>query len=128
MSFKIHPGLGLGRAGDSPTDWFIAPETSDPPSIPPGGYRDVELRLKRQGARFRVFEYTSVGDPVECTAPNFQIEWHVTLRKDGVAAPETIVDTPNQTKDVPPIPFTSPSQVRRGERRSAGWVLPSARP
>jgi hypothetical protein len=29
----IHPGLGLGRAGDSPTDWFIAPETSDAPPV-----------------------------------------------------------------------------------------------
>jgi L-Lysine epsilon oxidase N-terminal/von Willebrand factor type A domain len=120
MSFKIHPGLGLGRAGDSPTDWFIAPETSDPPLVPAGGYRDGELRLKRQGARFRVFEYTGAGEPVECTAPNFQIEWHVTLRKGGVAAPPTVVDTPNQTKDVPPIPFTSPSQVSLGQLRTDG--------
>lgn len=120
MSFKIHPGIGLGRAGDSPTDWFIAPETSDAPLIPPGGYRDAQQRMKRQGARFRVFEYTGIGDPVECVAPNFQIEWHVTLRKDGVAALETIVDTPNQTKDVPLIPFTSPAQVSLGQLRTDG--------
>jgi hypothetical protein len=120
MTFKIHPGLGLGRAGDSPTDWFVAPETSDVPLVPAGGYRDASLLLKRQGARFRVFEYTGTGDATECISPDFQIEWHVVLRKDGVAAPETIVDTPNQTKDVPPIPFSSPSQVSLGQLRTDG--------
>src|SRR5262245_39734235 len=40
MPFKIHPGLGVARGGDSPTEWFIGPETADEPKPPPGGYKD----------------------------------------------------------------------------------------
>src|SRR5688572_20947249 len=119
MAFKIHPGIGLGRAGDSPTDWFIAPETSDAPPVPAGGYRDAEGLLKRAGARFRVFDHTASGF-VELTAPEWEIEWTVVLRKDGVVAAATIANGPNQTVDVPVIPFSSPAEVSLGQLRTDG--------
>ena len=65
--YRIHPAIGITRVGDSPDDYFIGPES---PSVPPplkqpgappapkGKYKDKQQRIKRQGARFRIYEYT----------------------------------------------------------------------
>jgi hypothetical protein len=80
MSYKIHPGIGVGCVGNSLTDWHIAPETIEIPPPPPGGYRDAEGRIKPLGARFRVFEYDDVSGAVlgEVNASTgHEIRWEV---------------------------------------------------
>ena len=64
MKFKVHPAIGIARLGNSPTDFFIGPETIDEPLPPPGGHKDAECRIKRQAARFRVFKYNDAGKVV----------------------------------------------------------------
>ena len=80
MPFKIHPGIGVARLGNSTSEWFIGPETVDEPLPPPGGYKDLVCRVKRQAARFRVFEYAANGSLLgEVTSPDVEIRWTVTL-------------------------------------------------
>jgi L-Lysine epsilon oxidase N-terminal/L-lysine epsilon oxidase C-terminal domain len=98
--YRIHPAIGVARVGDSPDDYFIGPEAPDvPPSLTRadtsassnGQYKDAQKRIKRQGARFRIYEYSSDGvgalAPVrEITAVEAQIEWQVHLVNRKAAA------------------------------------------
>lgn len=52
--YKIFPGIGIARLGNSENDYFIGPEA--PGIVPPGPYRSGG-KIKRQGARFRIYEY-----------------------------------------------------------------------
>jgi hypothetical protein len=52
-TYEIHPGIGIARVGTSTTDFFVGPE---PDENPPELYRDKHGELKRQAARFRVYE------------------------------------------------------------------------
>jgi hypothetical protein len=69
--YKIHPGIGAARVGNS-AEYYLAPETAgslplDPntgepiyqgPGVPPQNiYRDAAGALKKQAARFKVFAY-----------------------------------------------------------------------
>jgi hypothetical protein len=69
--YKIHPGIGAARIGNS-TEYYLAPETAgglplDPntgepiysgPGVPPQNiYHDASGALKKQAARFKVFAY-----------------------------------------------------------------------
>jgi hypothetical protein len=82
MSFKIHPGIGIARVGNSP-EFFIGPETLEIPPPPAGGYRDSAGKIRRQAARFRVFEYDGSGTLIgEVTGqPGYTFEWTVRLRR-----------------------------------------------
>ena len=68
VTYRIHPAIGVARVGDSPDEYFIGPEAPGvPPSLTnpsdssaqPGSYKDRQHRIKRQGARFRIYEYTT---------------------------------------------------------------------
>jgi hypothetical protein len=90
--YKIHPGIGIARLGNSDTEFYLAPET--PAGLPQEcdaqgnpryaadgvtpvlvtTFRDGQGRIKRQAARFRVFVYDEtspegrplkIGDPIE---------------------------------------------------------------
>jgi hypothetical protein len=93
VSYRIHPAIGVARVGDSPDAYFVGPEA---PGVPasltnPGAapehrarYKDSRHRIKRQGARFRIYEYTT--DPAgvvtrvrEITSADAEIEWEVHL-------------------------------------------------
>jgi L-Lysine epsilon oxidase N-terminal len=81
-TFRIYPGIGVARVGDSPEAYFIGPEV--PGAGPPKGthFKDSQERIARQGARFRIFGYNGKGDVVdELTSlmPGVQIEWSVAL-------------------------------------------------
>jgi hypothetical protein len=56
-TYEIHPAIGVARVGSSRLNteegYFISPEPDVPP---PAAYRDPMGGLKRQAARFRVFE------------------------------------------------------------------------
>ncbi|MEU4733230.1 LodA/GoxA family CTQ-dependent oxidase, partial [Streptomyces sp. NPDC023588] len=80
----IHPAIGVARVGDSADEFFLGPETEDEPPLPTGSYKDATGALKRQAARFRVYGYNAVGQPVaELTAANADISWtvHVANKK-----------------------------------------------
>jgi hypothetical protein len=101
--YRIHPAIGVARVGDSLDDYFVGPEA---PGIPPtltkpdapalpngqkGTYKDSKSSVKRQGARFRIYEYTSnAADKVtrvrEITAADARIEWEVHLANRKAAA------------------------------------------
>ncbi len=76
---RIHPALGVGRVGNSPTDWFVGPEQPWDRTPPPGGYKDAQCRVKRQAARFRLFAIHDDGPPTEVTAADGDISWTVHL-------------------------------------------------
>ncbi len=83
----IHPGIGIARVGDSPTDFFIGPEV--PGRLPdPGGtgYKDAQGRIKRQVARFRLYGLDAAGAVVqELTAADADITWTVHLANKKAA-------------------------------------------
>jgi hypothetical protein len=65
---KIHPAIGIARVGNSPSEFFCGPEQPGVYVPPEGGYKDggdpaayIPPRLKRQGARFRVYGYDEDG-------------------------------------------------------------------
>jgi L-lysine epsilon oxidase-like protein len=93
VKYRIHPAIGIARVGDSPDDFFIGPEAPGVPPVltkpdgsssQPGKYKDKNQRIKRQGARFRIYEYTEdaagkVTKVREITAAEAAIEWEVHL-------------------------------------------------
>src|SRR5262245_37428485 len=103
VEYRIHPAIGVARVGDSPDEYFIGPEapgfaptltTPDDPagaSAQRGTYKDAKSRVKRQGARFRIYEYTTnaagaVTKVREITAADARIEWEVHLANRKAAA------------------------------------------
>ena len=102
VKYRIHPAIGIARVGDSPDDYFIGPEAPGIPptlenpgdvSAQPGKYKDGQQRIKRQGARFRIYEYTEDAAGIvtkvrEITVAEAQIEWEVHLANRKAAAPK----------------------------------------
>ena len=100
-TYRIHPAIGIARVGDSPDDYFIGPEAPgvppslhkpDAPPSPNGTYKDRQGRIKRQGVRFRIYEYTHDDANVlvqvrEITSAEAQIDWEVHLANRKAAAP-----------------------------------------
>jgi hypothetical protein len=107
--YRIHPGIGIARLGNSLDEFCISPE--EPAALPlacdgqgnvllsPDGrtelrvekFKDAEGRIKRQAARFQVFVYDDespegrplkIGDPVSGGGNQghlIDIEWRVHL-------------------------------------------------
>lgn len=102
VTYRIHPAIGIARVGDSPHDFFIGPEAPgvapvlknpDDAAARPGTYKDQQQRIKRQGARFRIYAYTEDAAGVvtqvrEITSAEAQIEWEVHLANRKAAAPK----------------------------------------
>jgi hypothetical protein len=106
-TYKIHPGIGIARLGNSDTEFYIAPETpaglpqecdaDGNPRFGPDGlapvlvstFRDAEGRIKRQAARFQVYVHDEespdgrplkIGDKIEGGGNNgtlVEIQWQV---------------------------------------------------
>ena len=84
--YVIHPGLGIARVGDSPDEFFVGPEAPDWRPTPNGGYKDALGRVKRQAARFRIYEYDEDGKVVrEVTDADATISWTVHLANKKAA-------------------------------------------
>ena len=107
--YKIHPGIGIARLGNSPDDICISPETPAAlpyacdrqgnlvPSTdgttpaPISKFKDAEGRIKRQAARFQVFVYDeespegrplAIGNPIAGGGNHgtlVNIQWRVYL-------------------------------------------------
>lgn len=80
VGYKIHPGLGIARVGNSPTEFYVGPLAPGEVPDPDGGFKDKLGRIKRQAAEFRVFGYNKDGVAVkEITADDAEIIWNVHL-------------------------------------------------
>ncbi len=73
--YRIHPGIGIARLGDSPAEFYISPEKPGAlptacdgqgnPLLSPDGiselpvskFKDAEGRIKRAAARFQIYVY-----------------------------------------------------------------------
>jgi hypothetical protein len=77
---RVHPALAIARLGNSPDEFYLAPEA--PGQIPNEGrpYKDAQGRVKREAARFRLFAYAKDGTVLgEVTAADAEIKWTVHL-------------------------------------------------
>lgn len=80
LTYRIHPGLGIARLGDSEHAYFVGPEAPGWRPPPVGGYKDDLGKVKRQAARFRIFEYGPDGVARrEVTGFEASITWMVHL-------------------------------------------------
>jgi hypothetical protein len=90
--YKIHPAIGVARIGNSPDAFFVGPESPGSRGVelaaggaePPVERYKADGQVKRQAARFRVYEYErdGAGQTVllgEVTADVAAIEWKVDL-------------------------------------------------
>jgi len=94
-AYRIHPSIGIARLGNQqgtgPQDYFIGPESPGHHPIPPDGYKR-NGKIKRQGARFRVYEYETdeaTGElrPVrEINSDHATIKWTVLLANTKASA------------------------------------------
>lgn len=98
--YRIYPGIGIARLGNSPDDFFLAPEIPnvgpielDPQDavVPVKRYKDANHKLRRQAARFRVYAVDIAQDGGETftevvEGEGIQIEWRVDLANEKAAA------------------------------------------
>jgi hypothetical protein len=117
--YKIHPGIGIARVGDSEQDFFIGPELPGRGPVelsagveqPVTSFKDGSFRVKRQAARFRLFAYDEdeggkLSNPREITADDAEITWTVELANRKAAARESPPPLPTQ-------PLRNPQQANR---------------
>ena len=112
--YKIHPSIGVARVGNHPTSFYIGPEIPNVPPVELGAAgNDVEHtgykqsgQIRRQAARFRVFEYDEQPDGTQtlvreltCDEPDQPIvEWKVDL-VNSKAAGKRILSTGNALRN-----------------------------
>jgi L-lysine 6-oxidase len=105
-TYKVEPSIGVARVGDSLSEFYLSPEviggrpiecdefgtarTVDGAPLPVERYKDEAMRVKRQGARFRVMRYDSEvpGAATELTlgdADVASIEWTVHIANKKAA-------------------------------------------
>lgn len=92
--YRIYPGIGVARVAPSRIGYFISGESErDPPfEIDPhgqevafSGYKDASMLMRRQGVRYRIFEFLldeATGEEQfsrEITSDHAQISWSVRL-------------------------------------------------
>jgi hypothetical protein len=85
---RIFPPIGVARIGNSDSEFFLGPEIPGVVPAPPGGFRDsATKRLKRQGARFRLYAYDESDQLIgEITATDARITWKVHLANTKASA------------------------------------------
>jgi L-Lysine epsilon oxidase N-terminal/L-lysine epsilon oxidase C-terminal domain len=105
--YRIYPGIGISRLGNSPDSFFLSAEipglgplelTADDSPKPVGTYKDANGFVRRQATRFRIFEFDtdSSGKTTskEITVGNgTQIEWRVELANEKSAAGKFVDET-----------------------------------
>jgi hypothetical protein len=123
MIYRIYPPIGIARVGNSDA-FFIGPET--PGSLgteivggaeqPVASFKDAAFRMKRQAARFRLFEFddaNGVGRPARVPA-GASLQWTVSLanRKDAVFR-QSAPDTEQVPPTVPALPKLDQARANR---------------
>jgi hypothetical protein len=104
--YKIHPGIGIARVGKSKSGFFLPPESpgakpfelDDNGEMPFTGYKDAHFVMRRQAARFRIYEYerneTTKQDTLirEITADQATIQWSIKLASRKAAGVQMLTD------------------------------------
>ena len=111
MSYAIFPPLGFARIGNSPNEFFLGPEVKGALGIeidpegrehPVKSFKDAQYHVKRQGARFHLYEIPKEGGaPVPAALPaGTRVRWSVTLanKKDAVVRPASPPRTPRRVQ------------------------------
>jgi hypothetical protein len=100
--YKIHPAIGIMRLGDSEDAFFVGPEAPGETGVEldangaetPVTARKAAGRIKRQAARFRVWEYEAAADgtvvPVREVTDYATVRWTVHLVNSKAAGPELL--------------------------------------
>jgi hypothetical protein len=126
MKYKIYPSIGIARVGNS-DEFFIGPETPGSLGVqindngkesPITSFKDGEFRVKRQAARFRLFQFpdgSSEGKPVELPE-GATITWavHLVNKKAAVSRPPGPPAEPQK----PELEESKKGQLLNGGKRS----------
>jgi L-Lysine epsilon oxidase N-terminal/L-lysine epsilon oxidase C-terminal domain len=76
----IHPSIGIARVGNSPDQYFLAPEMAGGTLNDPDHFRDAQGCIKRQAPRFRLYGADARGNIIkELTADDGDITWQVNV-------------------------------------------------
>jgi hypothetical protein len=114
MLYRIYPPIGIARLGNSTTELFIGSETPDSPGTElqangtetavteyktgDTGNPDTSFQVKRQAARFRLYEFETADAPGRrASLPDgATVEWSVRLvnKKDAVERPSSPPSAP----------------------------------
>lgn len=99
MGFRIFPSIGVARVGNDLTQFYVGPEIPGHPGFdvdrqgnetPVAHYKVDEDQIKRQAARFRLFEVPDGGASREAQLPaGAKVEWtvHLVNKKAAVHRP-----------------------------------------
>jgi hypothetical protein len=113
MKYAIFPPIAIGRVGNSPSHFF-SPETAgsrgtelatDGSEQEVSAWKDDAFRVKRQAARFQIFEVPDDGSPARPAAlpVGAQVRWtvHLVNKKDAVFRPPGPPDAPSPVTSDP---------------------------
>ncbi|HEY6924322.1 MAG TPA: LodA/GoxA family CTQ-dependent oxidase, partial [Steroidobacteraceae bacterium] len=114
----------MARVGNSPNEYFLGPETPGASPRPEGGFKDRQGRIKRQGARFRVYGMDADGRVVaELTSANAEVSWTVHIANAKAAwyafedryhfRPEPPLVNPDYVPSYPPVKKPDQYTLRR---------------
>ncbi|MGR9159702.1 LodA/GoxA family CTQ-dependent oxidase [Rhizobium leguminosarum] len=130
MPYKIYPPIGISRLGNDLDRFFVGPEITGHPGweidgagneAPVVQYKVDEDQIKRQAARFRLFEVPDQGGtPVLAQLPpGCTVEWtvHLVNKKSAVTRPP---GPPLQPVRPTPFPGSAPLLIDPGSRTIAG--------
>jgi hypothetical protein len=123
--YRIYPGIGIARLGNSPDSFFLSPEIPDvgPIELGPDGnvqpvtlYKDSNHKLRRQGARFRIYEVNTDAGGTEVFTEviegnGVQIEWSVELANEKAAAGFFVSETKPEDTANPRNPDASQADL-----------------
>lgn len=111
MPYAVFPPIGFARLGNS-DEFFIGPEGLDEIGIeagaggerPVGSFKDADYRMKRQAARFTLFQDDAQGGWRPAQLPDGAVvRWTVAManRKDAIFRPAAPPDRPTRVRDDP---------------------------
>lgn len=121
-SVAIHPAIGIARVGNSPDQYFLAPEIPGTPPHDADEFRDPQQRIKRQVVRFRLFGLDADGQVLgEITAAEADITWsvHIANTKPAWFRFDEALDIPVTEGNVPQTPAMASMQRNRDIRGEA---------
>ena len=114
MPYRIYPSIGIARLGNDLDRFYVGPETPGHPGveIDSGGnettiveYKVDEDQVKRQAARFRLFEVPAQNGTPQAAQipPGSNVEWavHLVNKKSAVQRPAGPPSTPLRPQMLP---------------------------
>lgn len=122
--YRIFPGIGIARLGNHPDSFILAPEipglgplelTNDDSVQPVKSYKQGQM-IRRQAARFRVFEFDtdateqSTSREVNITM-GAQIQWRVELANEKAAGGRFVSEEQPEDVNAPRNPGVAQSEL-----------------